>query len=825
MINTIKRVILLVLTILISSLFFAGCQRNNGEADFNIFEALTVKDIFPWIIAVSVILLCVLGLAVLMLMQSRRMNKEFENLVKIRTSELEMQSKNLAMQTAMLTTLFDSIPDLVFVKDLNLRFIHFNQAFANHFELSKEEIMGKHDSEVFHTPKELVEQFNEIDRKVIREGITNTNEELNKRADGTPVYFETKKVPMKADGGTIGVMGIARDISKRKELEKELAANYEYALEMRNEAEAANHSKTEFLANMSHEIRTPMNSIIGFTELALNSYIPTKAKDYLYKVLQNSEWLLQIINDILDISKIESGHMELERIPFILPELFESCRTLVLPKAAEKGLTLHFYAEPCTYKVLLGDPVRLQQTLVNLLINAIKFTEEGQVKLYVDATGTTENSVTILFCVEDSGIGMTEEQRERIFAPFLQAEAGTTRKYGGTGLGLAITKNIVEKMGGVLSVESTPEVGSKFSFEITFETVDESASEVFNEMTNREEVKIPVFEGEILICDDNSMNQQVICEHLARVGLKTNTAENGKIGVEMVKGRKKDGIKQYDLIFMDIHMPVMDGLEATEKILKIEPEVPIVAITANIMSHDIDLYKEKGMKDHVGKPFTSQELWQCLMRFMEPVSWRQDSFEALEQADYIVQQKLIDNFVRNNKDKADEISSAINAGDTRLAYMLTHSLKGNAGQLNKHELLHAAEVVESRLNEGSTVTPEQITALKTELFTVITELMPLKSASSPLESTDTFKPEEAAQPEEAAHPEEADNAQPDEKSPVKNLLKKVRLLIEAGDIESLELVDDLNSIPDSKTLIKHIENFDYDLAKTALTELEEKIPD
>jgi len=385
-----------------------------------------------------------------------------------------------------------------------------------------------------------------------------------------------------------------------------------------NISDEASKVKSSFLATMSHEIRTPMNSIMGFTELALDDETSPKTRDYLTKIQTNSEWLLQIINDILDISKIESGKMELEKIPFDMHELFSSCRALVMPKAVEKGILLHFYAEPSVGKKPLGDPTRLRQVFVNLISNAIKFTNVGMVKVQSEITKTADNSATMSFVIKDSGIGMTPEQIERVFDSFTQAESGTMRKYGGTGLGLAISRTIVEMMGGQLIVESSPGVGSKFSFELTFETIDYTEEELEKKKSYLSDISKPSLEGEVLVCEDNEMNQFVIVEHLARVGLKAVVAENGRIGVDIVKDRIRKGERLFDLIFMDIHMPVMDGFEAADEINKLNINIPMVAMTANVMNEDMDVYKLSGIPDCVGKPFTSQELWRCLLKYFTP---------------------------------------------------------------------------------------------------------------------------------------------------------------------------------------------------------------
>jgi signal transduction histidine kinase/CheY-like chemotaxis protein len=561
--------------------------------------------------------------------------------------------------------------------------------------------------------------------KTFTEGSQNWISEIDGklfRAQTTPIYDES--------GTVTDVVGSVDDITELISLQADL----ETALK---EAQAANRAKSAFLANMSHEIRTPLNSIIGFSELALDGEISPKTKNYLAKIFDNAEGLLQIINDILDLSKVESGKMVLEKIPFDIHELFTSCRNIIFPKADEKGITLYFYAEPSTGKKPLGDPTRLRQVLVNLLSNAIKFTNTGMVKLHADIRHKTDSSITIEFEVKDSGIGMTEDQLEKIFEPFTQAESGTTRKYGGTGLGLPITKNIVEMMGGLLSVESAPGVGSKFSFELTFDTIDVDEDYRKVQELSFNEIERPTFEGEVLLCEDNAMNQNVISEHLARVGLKTVVAGNGKVGVEMVQKRIKEGKKQFDLIFMDMHMPVMDGLEAASKILEFETGIPIVAMTANIMSDDRETYKQSGMNDCVGKPFTSQELWRCLLKYFTPLDRaagrgnthnEKDSLHRAarplkEDGEY---RKNIEKvFYKSNRKKYDEIVKALEEGDINHAHKLVHVLKDNSGYIGKTGLQKAAADVEDRLKDGENLaSEEQLKSLEAELTAVLDELSP-----------------------------------------------------------------------------------------------------
>ncbi len=462
------------------------------------------------------------------------------------------------------------------------------------------------------TPEEEHKRIDEV-HSVLKNGEHITSlDTIRLHRDGHHVNCACSWTPVFDDDREFsGSVAVFHDVTEKKQMERALEEAAHQALE-------ASRAKAAFLANMRHEIRTPLNGVIGFAELAMDDDgVSDSTKDFLTKIKSSADGLLEIVNDILDISKVEAGRMELEHIPFDLPEILAKCRIIVEPKALEKNIDIYFYSEPVANGRLAGDPTKLRQAILNLLSNAVKFTNHGIVKLTAVAEDSGEDGKTaVRFEVMDSGIGMDEAQLARIFEPFSQADSSTTRKYGGTGLGLSLTKSLVELMGGELKVESQPGLGSRFYFTLLFDAVAAGDDAAATEAPTI--LKKPAFKGEVLVCEDNRTNQEVIVNHLLRVGLSPTVAVNGMEGLTLAVERLSRG-SPFDLVFMDVHMPVMDGIESAHRMLKAGVTQPIIALTANALSTDHEKYISSGMADYLSKPFTSQELWGCLLRHLTPV--------------------------------------------------------------------------------------------------------------------------------------------------------------------------------------------------------------
>ncbi|MFM2368303.1 MAG: hypothetical protein RL619_603 [Bacteroidota bacterium] len=494
-----------------------------------------------------------------------------------------------------------------------------NEALVNITGMTRKELT---DSDFFDYFTEQ-QKAREVYQEVFEKGSVADSPLTLRHKDGklTDVLFNGS-VYMDDKENVLGVVIVARDVTEQKRIATELVEARVFAElatkiaeEAKRNAESATiiaenavKAKQQFLSNMSHEIRTPMNAIIGFTKVVLKTDLNAKQKEYLDAIKMSGDALIVLINDILDLAKVDAGKMTFEKTPFKMKSSISAMLHLFETKIQEKNLSLVKEYDSKIPDVLVGDPVRLHQIILNLVSNAVKFTTKGKITVSVHLLYDDEDKVVIEFAVTDTGIGIPDEKIEKIFENFQQASSGTSRLYGGTGLGLAIVKQLVEPQGGSIRVKSIVNEGSTFSFTLSFQKTNADA-ELENELM---ELDTEIKNIKVLVVEDIALNQLLMKTLLDDFGFDRDIAENGKIAIEKLKN------KDYDIILMDLQMPEMNGFEATEYIRKtMNSKIPIIALTADVTTADLAKCKAVGMNDYLAKPVNEKLLYSKIVSILK----------------------------------------------------------------------------------------------------------------------------------------------------------------------------------------------------------------
>jgi PAS domain S-box-containing protein len=621
------------------------------------------------------------------------------------------------------STVFHASPVAIIISDSEKDMIlDVNEAFLRLFGYTREEVIGRTSIELCMWGD--AGQHTAMVNKLREQGQAQSFEAIFRRRNGSTGTLVASADLIELDRQPC-MLSMLSDITERKRIEDELAGYRQHLEELvesrtreleaaKEAAETANQAKSAFLANMSHEIRTPMNAILGLTHLLGRHLSVPGELDKLNKINDASNHLLGVINDILDISKIEAGKFQIESCDFSPVALFDQVSSLIRGSVQAKGLNFDFDLDGLP-PVVGGDLTRIRQALLNYLGNAVKFTEQGGVSLRASIVEMNDRDLLVRFEVSDTGVGIPAEKLPYLFQAFEQADSSTTRKYGGTGLGLAITRRLAALMGGEVGVESTPGQGSTFWFTVRLgqrdgaipqQVVKKAATESPEERMVRDHAG-----ARVLLVEDNPINQEVAVSLLHEGGLVVDVANDGAQAVQKVEAN------DYDLILMDMQMPVMDGLDATRAIRRLPgwgANVPILAMTANAFGEDRERCLDAGMNDYVAKPVDPEFLFTTMLRWLPPASVKRVSnapvtmpaaLEKLPGVDVVsglcnvmgnvpFYLEMLDKFCKYHGGDMDELRRQMAAGDSEGARSLAHTLKGFAATLGLKEIAGLAEEVE-----------------------------------------------------------------------------------------------------------------------------------
>ncbi len=681
----------------------------------------------------------------------------FRDITQQRRSEAEIRKLSLAVEQS---------PESIMITNLDGVIEYVNEACVRVSGYSRNEMIGETASllKSGRTPRSTYALL--WDR--LARGQSWSGQFVNRRKDGSEYTESAIITPILAPHGVVThYLAIKADVTEQRQMAAELeqhrlhleelvAQRTAELAEARAQADAANVAKSAFLANMSHEIRTPMNAILGLTHLLRRSSPTTEQAASLDKIVLSARHLLSLIDDILDLSKIEAGKMTVEHTDFHLSSVLKDVVEIVRARAEEKGLALKYEVAPGLPLILKGDPLRLQQILLNLGTNAVKFTEHGSVAIGAALSASDDPQIAqIRFEVRDTGIGLDMAQRARLFQPFQQADASTTRRFGGSGLGLVICRRLVDLLGGTIGLTSEPGVGSTFWFTLPLERSDATvrsawASGVIAPFDAAE----PTRTLHILLVEDDAINQEVACELLRSVGHSVDVAANGQQAIERAAQHA------YDLVLMDVQMPIMDGLDATRRLREMPKyaRTPILAMTANAFHEDRARCMEAGMDDFIAKPVDPDRMFATIQRWgVEPGRARVP--DAVSQDSELLRQRIsaiaglqvalglrsvqgrwpsyerfLDRFANDHQADLAEIRGALASGHRDDARRVAHTLKGLAATLGAVEVQAAAAELEGALRDGAT-TPfavalliEALEGVHDKLGTALREVLPQESA-------------------------------------------------------------------------------------------------